>query len=196
MKLFAIGAFAIASLAASSALAQTQAQGPQNPGPVLPGVCSVSGEQVLLGSSAGQALQARMVQLAQEVQGEIAPYAQQVQTEYQALQQGASTIPADQLNQRRQALQQRVQEAQQLEQTRDNELRYTQSVQAKAIEDAARPIILAVYQERGCGVLLRGESIAYINPAMDITAAVVQRLNTALPTVSFNRMPFPAQPQS
>ena len=195
MKLFAIGAFAIASLAASSALAQAQ-QGPQNPGPVLPGVCSVSGEQILLASSAGQALQSRMVQLVQEVRGELQPYTQQMQTEYQALQQGASTIPADQLNQRRQQLQQRAQEAQQLEQTRDAELRYTQSVQAKAIEDAARPLILAVYQERGCGVLLRSESVAYINPAMDITDTVLQRLNSALPTLSFNRMPIPAQPQS
>ncbi|MGH7026967.1 OmpH family outer membrane protein [Brevundimonas sp.] len=194
MKLFAIGAFALASLTASAAMAQSQA--PANPGPVLPGVCSVSGEQILLGSAAGQALQARMVQLAQEAQGELAPYAQQIQTEYQALQQGASTIPADQLNQRRQQLEQRAREAQQLEQTRDAELRYTQGVQARAIEEAARPLILAVYQERGCGVLLRGESVAFINPAMDITGTVLQRLNTALPTLSFNRMTVPAQPQS
>ncbi len=193
MKLFAIGAFAAATLVASSALAQ---EAPQNPGPVLPGVCVVSGEQILLGSAAGQALQNRMVQLLQEVRGELQPYSQQIQTEYQALQQGAATIPADQLNQRRQQLQQRAQEAQQLEQTRDAELRYTQGVQAKAIEDAARPIIMAVYQERGCGVLLRSESVAYVNPAMDITDVVVQRLNTSLPSLTFNRMPVPAQPQS
>ena len=80
--------------------------------------------------------------------------------------------------------------------TRDAELRYTQGVQAKAIEDAARPIIMAVYQERGCGVLLRSESVAYVNPAMDITDVVVQRLNTSLPSLTFNRMPVPAQPQS
>ena len=114
MKLFAIGAFAIASLAASSALAQ--AQGPANPGPVIPGVCVYFNQQALAQSTVGQSVQTRMEQLAQEVQGEIAPYAQQLQTEYQALQAGASTIPADQLNQRRQALQQRAQEAQQLEQ--------------------------------------------------------------------------------
>ncbi len=194
MKLFAIGAFAIASLAASSALAQ--AQGPANPGPVIPGVCVYFNQQALAQSTVGQAVQTRMEQLAQEVQGEIAPYATQLQTEYQALQQGASTIPADQMNQRRQALQQRAQEAQQLEQTRDNELRYTLAEQRKKISEAIEPILVAVYQEKGCGILVDRESVFIMNPAMDVTPLVIQRLNTALPTLSFNRMPVPAQPQS
>ncbi|MBB4797855.1 outer membrane protein [Brevundimonas bullata] len=194
MKLFAIGAFAIASLAASSALAQ--AQGPANPGPVIPGVCVYFNQQALAQSTVGQAVQTRMEQLAQEVQGEIAPYATQLQTEYQALQQGAATIPADQLNQRRQALQQRAQEAQQLEQTRDNELRYTLGEQRKKISEAIEPILVAVYQEKGCGILVDRESVFIMNPAMDVTSLVIQRLNAALPTLSFNRMPVPAQPQS
>lgn len=194
MKLFAIGAFAIASLAASSALAQTQ--GPANPGPAIPGVCVYFNQQALAQSTVGQAVQTRMEQLAQEVQGEIAPYAQQLQTEYQALQAGASTIPADQLNQRRQALQQRAQEAQQLEQTRDNELRYTLAEQRKKISEAIEPILVAVYQEKGCGIMIDRESVFVMNPAMDVTPLVIQRLNAALPTLSFNRMPVPAQPQS
>jgi len=194
MKLFAIGAFAIASLAASSALAQ--AQGPANPGPVIPGVCVYFNQQALAQSTVGQAVQTRMEQLAQEVQGEIAPYATQLQTEYQALQQGAATIPADLLNQRRQALQQRAQEAQQLEQTRDNELRYTLGEQRKKISEAIEPILVAVYQEKGCGILVDRESVFIMNPAMDVTSLVIQRLNAALPTLSFNRMPVPAQPQS
>lgn len=194
MKLFAIGAFAIASLAASSALAQTQ--GPANPGPSIPGVCVYFNQQALAQSTVGQSVQTRMEQLAQEVQGEIAPYAQQLQTEYQALQAGASTIPADQLNQRRQALQQRAQEAQQLEQTRDNELRYTLAEQRKKISEAIEPILVAVYQEKGCGIMIDRESVFVMNPAMDVTPLVIQRLNAALPTLSFNRMPVPAQPQS
>ena len=193
MKLFAIGAFAIASLAASSALAQ--AQGPANPGPVIPGVCVYFNQQALAQSTVGQAVQARMEQLAQEVQGEIAPYATQLQTEYQNLQQGASTIPADQLNQRRQALQQRAQEAQQLEQTRDNELRYTLGEQRKKISEAIEPILVAVYQEKGCGILIDRESVFIMNPAMDVTPTVIQRVNAALPTLSFNRLPVPARTQ-
>jgi len=194
MKLFAIGAAALVSLTASAAMAQSQ--GPANPGPVIPGVCVYFNQQALAQSTVGQAVQARMEQLAKDVQGEIAPYATQLQTDYQALQAGASTIPADQLNQRRQALQQRAQEAQQLEQTRDNELRYTLGEQRKKISEAIEPILVAVYQEKGCGILVDRESVFIMNPAMDVTPLVIQRLNTALPTLSFNRMPVPAQPQS
>lgn len=194
MKLIAIGAFALASLTASAALAQ--AQGPANPGPAIPGVCVYFNQRVLAQSTSGQAVQTRMEQLAQEVQGELQPYATAIQTEVQALQQGATTIPADQMNQRRQALQQRIQEAQQLEGTRDNELRYTLAEQRRKISEAIEPLLVAVYQEKGCGIMIDRESVFIMNPSMDVTDTVIQRLNAQLPTLSFNRMPVPAQPQS
>ncbi len=194
MKLIAIGAFALASLTASAALAQSQ--GPANPGPAIPGVCVYFNQRVLAQSTVGQAVQARMEQLAQEVQGELQPYATAIQTEAQALQQGQATIPADQMNQRRQQLQQRIQEAQQLEATRDNELRYTLAEQRRKISEAIEPLLVAVYQEKGCGIMIDRESVFILNPAMDVTDTVIQRLNAQLPTLSFNRMPVPAQPQS
>ena len=194
MKLIALGAFALASLTASAALAQTQ--GPANPGPAIPGVCVYFNQRVLAQSTVGQAVQTRMEQLAQEVQGEIQPYAATIQSEAQALQQGAATIPADQMNQRRQQLQQRVQEAQQLEATRENELRYTLAEQRRKISEAIEPLLVAVYQEKGCGIMIDRESVFILNPAMDVTDTVIQRLNAQLPTLSFNRMPVPAQPQS
>ena len=194
MKLIAIGAFALASLTASAALAQTQ--GPANPGPAIPGVCVYFNQRVLAQSTVGQAVQTRMEQLAQEVQGELQPYATAIQTEAQALQQGAATIPADQMNQRRQALQTRIQEAQQLEGTRDNELRYTLAQQRQKISEAIEPLLVAVYQEKGCGIMIDRESVFIMNPAMDVTDTVIQRLNDQLPTLRFNRMPVPAQTQS
>ena len=54
----------------------------------------------------------------------------------------------------------------------------------------------AVYQEKGCGIMIDRESVFILNPAMDVTDTVIQRLNAQLPTLSFNRMPVPAQPQS
>jgi Skp family chaperone for outer membrane proteins len=192
MKALIIAASAVASLIATTASAQ-QAAAPQNPGPVVPGVCVYYNARLLAQSAAGQAVEARMQQLAQEVQGELQPYATTIQTEAQALQAGASSIPADQLQQRRQQLQQRAQEAQQLEATRENELRYTLAMQRQAITEAVSPILTALYQERGCGLLLDRESVFMMNPAMDVTDMAIQRLNTALPTLSFNRMPVPAQ---
>ena len=195
MKTLAIGAAAaLASLLAASA-ASAQTAGPANVGPAIPGVCVYFNQQLLAQSTSGQAVQARMEQLATEVQGELAPYATAIQTEAQALQAGAASIPADQQQQRRQALQQRVQEAQQLEQTRSEELRYTLSEQRRLISEAVEPVLVAVYQEKGCGILIDRESVFIMNPAMDVTATVIQRVNAALPTLSFNRLPVPARTQ-
>lgn len=189
MKLFAISAFALASLAAGSAAAQAQA--PANPGPVIPGVCVFHNDRMLAQSTAGQSVQAGMQRLITEVQGELQPYGAAIQTEAQALQQGGAA--ADPQGTRRQALQQRAQEAQQLEQTRQQELQYTQGLQIRAIAQAADPILVAVYQERGCGLMLDRSAVYISNPAMDVTDIVIQRLNTALPSLSFNRSPVPVQ---
>lgn len=189
MKIFAIGAFALASLVASTAVAQTQ--GPQNPGPNIPGVCVYFNQRLLATSTAGQAVQARMEQLATEVQGELSPYATTIQNEITSLQQGGQAADPD--GARRTALQARIQEAQTLEQTRQDELRYTLSEQRRQISAAVEPILVAVYQERGCGILIDRESVFILNPAMDVTDVVIERLNTQLPTLSFNRLPVPAQ---
>jgi len=191
MKLFAIGAFALASLAAGSAAAQAQA--PANPGPVVPGVCVFHNDRLLAQSTAGQSVQAGMQRLVTEVQGELAPYGASLQTEAQALQQGGQAADPD--GSRMRALQARAQEAQQLEQRRQAELQYTQQMQVRTIAQAADPILVAVYQERGCGLLLDRSAVYIFNPAMDVTDIVIQRLNTALPSVTFNRMEVPAQLQ-
>lgn len=195
MKTIAIAAAAAASLIATAASAQ-QATTPQNPGPQIPGVCVYHNARLFAQSSVGQAVETRMQQLAQEVQTELQPYATSLQTEAQQLQTSGSTLQPDELNRRRQALQQRAQEAQQLEATRENELRYTLGMQRQAITEAVSPILTALYQEKGCGLLLDRESVFMMNPAMDVTDLAIQRLNTALPTLSFNRMTVPAQTQA
>ena len=193
MKLLAIGAFALASFVAIAAptAASAQTAGPQNPGPAIPGVCVYFNQRLLAQSTVGQAVQARLEQLATEVQGELSPYGTAIQTEITALQQGGQAADPD--GSRRAALQQRVQEAQGLEQTRQDELRYTLGEQRRLISAAVEPILVAVYQERGCGILLDRESVFIMNPAMDVTDTVIERLNAALPTLSFNRLPVPVQ---
>lgn len=189
MKILAIGAFALASLVASTAVAQTQ--GPANPGPAIPGVCVYFNQRLLAQSLVGQSVQTRMATLATEVQGELAPYYSTIETEVTQLQQGGAAADPD--GSRRTAVQQRIREAQQLEQTRENELRYTQSEQVRLISNAVEPILVALYQERGCGIMLNRESVFIMNPAMDVTDTVIERLNASLSSLTFNRLPVPAQ---
>lgn len=176
------------AFSAQAAAAQTQLT---NPGPAIAGVCVYHNERLLAQSTAGQSLNQGMQRLVQEVQGELQPYATSIQSEAQRIQQ----LPQDQQGQPMQALQQRIQEAQQLEQTRDVELRYTRAQQINVIATAVDPIIVAVYQERGCGLLLDRQSVYVLNPAMDITDVVIQRLNTQLPSLSFTRQSPPVEQQ-
>ncbi len=195
MKLLALGAFAATALIAGAASAQNApAQPGVNHGPALTGVCIYAPQRVLVQSTAGQSLQTGLQRLAEEVRGELQPYAANIQSEAQQLQQGGQAADPD--GSRRRAWQQRLEEAQQLEQTREAELRYTEAMQTQQIGNAAGPIIAAVYQERNCSILLDRSSVFLGNPAMDITDVILQRLNQALPTLpAFNRMPVPAQPQ-
>ena len=159
----------VIALSAQAASAQTQLT---NPGPAIPGMCVYHNERMLAQSSAGQSLNQGMQRLVQEVQGELTPYGTAIESEAQ-----------------------RIQEAQQLEQTRDTELRYTRAQQINAIATAVDPIVVAVYQERGCGMLVDRESVYVMNPAMDITDTVIERLNSALPSLSFTRQSPPPQQQ-
>ncbi|WP_372707262.1 OmpH family outer membrane protein [Brevundimonas sp.] len=191
MKLLAFGTFALAALAATSASAQDASFGP-----ALPGVCVYHHDRLLAQSTAGQAVQAGMQRLGQEVDVELLPYQQFVVTERQALQQGQGTIPQADFQTRAQALEVRYQEGQQRAQVLQNELRYTQGLQLQAIAQAADPVIMALYTERGCGILISRDGVLRVNPAMDITEAAVQRVNAALPTLSFTRMTVPAGQQA
>lgn len=192
MRNYLVGALAVLAISATAATAQTQA--PQNPGPVIPGVCVFHNARLLAQSTAGQSLQSGMQALTQQVRTELQPYSDSITSELQAIQSAGQTIPQGEQQQRVQALQQRVNELQELEQTRQVELAYTQQQQMLAIATAVDPIIVQVYQERGCGLLVDRESVYLLNPAMDITEVVVQRLNQALPSLSFGRMTPPAQP--
>ncbi len=188
MKILAFGAFTLALLTGSAAAAQDQ-----NFGPAIPGVCVYHHDRLLAQSTAGQSVQAGMTRLQQEVQAELAPYEQFIQSESQQLQQGRGTIPQADFATREQALATRYQEARNLAQTREGELRYTQAMQLQQIAQATDPIILALYAERGCGILLSREAVMRVNPAMDLTDAAVQRVNAALPSLSFSRLQVPAQ---
>jgi len=193
MKLIAIGAFAVATLAAGAASAQSQ-PAPLSHGPVVTGVCVYSPQVLLANSTSGQSLVAGMQRLGEEVRGELAPYGASLETEANALQTGGQAADPD--GSRGRAWQARLQEAQQLEQTRSNELRYTERLQTQTIVNAARPIIAALYQEKGCSILIDGGSVLAVNPQMDLTEAAVQRLNQALPSLpQFTRSPVPAQAQ-
>ncbi|OGN44325.1 MAG: hypothetical protein A2623_04575 [Caulobacterales bacterium RIFCSPHIGHO2_01_FULL_70_19] len=196
MKILATSALAIAAvLFAGSAQAQAQQPTVQHGAPIA-GLCALNLQGVFARSTAGQGLNARLQELQQEIAGELAPYQQTIEAEDQALSTSGASLPEAERQQRTQALQQRFAEFQQLRQTRLQELEYTEFMQRRALGAAVDPIVAAVYQERGCSILLNRAEVFYLNPQMEISELVLQRLNQQLPSLpAFNRMPVPVQQQ-
>ena len=187
----ASAAFAQAQPARPAAAAPAQGAFPSRPGPVIAGVCVVDNEGALTGSSVGRAFQTRMQALAQQVDAELRPQQQSLQTEATAVQALAQGAPR---TQRENALRTRAQTLQNLAVQRQNELEYTQRLQLQRLSNELRPVLDQVYAARGCGLLIAREAVVAMNPAMDITPAVVAGLNTRIQTITFDRSPVPQQP--
>lgn len=192
MKLTAFATAALAALAVAGSATAQPAQ-PTNPGPVIPGVCTYSNERALGGSMVGQAVSARLEQLNQAVQAEMQPEATAIETEAATLEQSQATMPPEEFGQRATALQERLRNYQILGQTRQAEMQYTQQLQIQQIAATLDPILVQIYQERGCGLLLDRTAMYGANPAMDVTDRVIEVLNTQLQTLSFDRSALPQQ---
>lgn len=192
MKTLALGVIAAATLTAGSALAQDVTHGA-----AIAGLCLYSPQQVLATSTAGQSVDAGLQRLAQEVSAELQPYATDLEQRQTALNAAAGQLngaqPSAALQQQAAEGQQRAQEFANLRSQRTNELAYTREMQIEAIGAAVTPIVQAVYQERGCSVLMSRSAALIFNPQMDLTETVLQRLNQALPSLSFNRMTVPPE---
>lgn len=183
---------AAAALAVAGSVNAQPAQ-PTNPGPVIAGVCTYNNQRTLGASMVGQAVSARLEQLTQSVQAELQPEATAIEAEASALEQSRATLPADQFGQRATALQERLRNYQILGQQRQAELQYTEQLQLQQIATTLDPIVVQVYQERGCGLLLDRTAMYGANPAMDVTDRVIEILNTQLQTLTFDRSALPQQ---
>lgn len=166
------------------------AAAPSNPGPVIAGVCVLDGAAAIGNSAAGRAANTRLQTLTQQVQAELQAQRTPLTTEATAI----NALPEAQRAARSQALQPRVQAFQTLANTREQELRLTQSQAVQRIENELQAVVSQIYVQRGCGLMLDRAAVVYTNPAIDVTPAAIAALNTRLPTITFNRSTLPATP--
>ena len=205
--LTAISALALMSPAAG-ALAQTAAKSkpkaaavsapaaaPAPPPPLqlgagIPGVCVFSEEAAVSRSSAGDTINKRMQQLGAQVQAELGPEQTSLDADIKAF----KALPQDQQQAQGPALQQRVQDFETKRALRQRELETTLRKAIGRVDGELEPIIRVVVATRSCGLLLKADNAIYAaNPTMDITSAVIEKLNTKLPSVTFDREHLDAQ---
>ncbi len=180
--------------AAAAAPAAKAALPPLTLGAAIPGVCLFSEEGAVSRSSAGEAINKRMQQLAAQVQAELGPEQTSLDADIKTFKDKAASLPQDQQQQQGSALQQRMQDFDGKRAQRQKELEATLRKAINRVDVELEPIVRTVVSGRSCGLLLKADTAIYAaNPQMDITTSVIEQLNTKLPTVTFDREHLDAQ---
>lgn len=199
-KLGAVAAGAAAALIFSTtAFAQAQpaatpAPAPLSHGPALPGVCVLDAQQAIGTSTVGQHVNTRMQQLIQQVSTELQPEQTVISNEAKALESGRATMDKAAWEKRANDLATRGAAFERKAAQRQRELELTNQKAINRVAQEMDPVIVQVYQQRRCSVLLDGRSVMAANPAMDITSAVVTGLNAKIQQFAFERERIEQQP--
>lgn len=138
---------------------------------------------VLRQSSVGKDMYAQVEGLAKKMETEFSPENKKLQADVQALQNQAAVLSAEvrqqkikELETRRAAFQKKVQDRQAAIQNGLGTARTT-------VEKALGPILEKIMVERGANLLLDRGLVVLGATDLDVTATVIQRLNTSLPKV-------------
>jgi outer membrane protein len=198
------GAAALILLSAAQASAQTTSHKAAaasvapagttiNYGPPITGLCVFSNEAALGTSAVGKAAATRLQQLRAQASAELSGEQASLQEDIKAFQAKRASLTQDQIQAQGAPLEERAQALNQKATQRQRELEYTAQHARVRVDQAMEPLVRAVFEERHCSVLLNGDSVMAANPAMDITSAVVTRLNATMSTITFDRETPPAQ---
>jgi outer membrane protein len=191
----AILTLATASLAQTRGGAAASAGPPLSFGPAIPGMCVYSEGQIFGQSKVGQSVQARMKMLASEVNAELQPEADAINTEKKTLDASASTMAQATLQQRAQALQVRFNNFEKRASQRNEELKQTQAKEVQEMERQLQPVLTQLFQQNRCSILLEREQagVAAVNPAMDFSGQAVAGLDGRVQTLTFDRVHLDTQ---
>src|SRR5579859_7158241 len=110
-------------------------------GPPVPGVCVLSKEGAVYASAAGKAMLARLDQLNGQAEAELKGQQTGIQTDAKALEAQKASLPADQFQQRGQALQQRENDLQRTAQLRKAEMQLTQQKALQTFGGYMDPVV-------------------------------------------------------
>lgn len=181
---------ALSLSASSAALAQAAAPAAApavTHGPALPGVCVLSIEGAIGGSSVGKYVSTRMEQIITQVNSELNAEKTAIDNEAKSLDGQRATLDANTYEQRAAALQVRANGLQRKASLRDREVNATQQKALARVGQELDPIIRQVYQQRQCSVLMSRDALVIANPAMDITPQVITGLNGKIVQFTFDR---------
>jgi outer membrane protein len=160
------------------------AQVTQASGAPLAGLCVYS-ENVILGQSqVGASANQQLSQLQTSINNELRAARDKLVADDQALTAKKAQLSAADFAAQGAALQARARDLQALANTRNGQLTRTRDGAIAQISKAALPLLNASLTAHGCAIVLDKGPVYSVNPAMDLTAEVMQRLNATLPATT------------
>jgi Skp family chaperone for outer membrane proteins len=158
-------------------------------------------ERVLTTSVAGRDVEAKLRQIAEQMQAELQPEQTAVQTEAQALQTATRGQTPEQiqrnssLNQRVQAFNTRAEAFRAQQVTRARDLEYTRQQALIEFNRQVEPIVMEVMNARRAGVVVDRSSVQIMAEGVDATADIISRLDQRVRTINVTRQSAPAPQQ-
>lgn len=154
-------------------------------------------ERVLRESAVGQHIQARVVEIRDEIDAELAAISGPIQTETQAINTETANMTEEGVRNRPdlvariQTVNEQVAEFEQTRRLRQQELVATERQAMRPVFEALQEVLEEVVAERGIDILVDRSQLVFATADVDITPAVIAALDSRLPTVPVNRARLP-----
>lgn len=149
---------------------------------------------VLRQSKVGKDMYAQVETLAKKMETDFKPENTKLQADVQALQSQAPMMTPEARQQKVKELEARRQAFQKKVQDRQNAIQAGLAKSRTQVEQALGPILEKIMVERSANLLLDRGLVVLGATDLDVTAAVIGRLNTALPKVTVTPIAAPAKP--
>jgi outer membrane protein len=157
----------------------------------------INQQRVLAQSVVGQHISTRLGAIQQEMAAELSAMNLLIQQETERLSAETAIMTPEQVQSRPdlvsriQTLNRSIQEYEAARRVREQEFTYTERQAMRPVLEALQPILEEIFQENDLDILVDRANIVFSSPDVDISAAVIERLNVQLPSVSVNRVRLP-----
>jgi outer membrane protein len=190
-KIMALAACAGAASLASAPQALAQGAGAAQPtinfGPPVQGVCVFDFDRTLATSTVGKYVETRLGQIGQQVNAELTSEKNSIDAEARTLDSQRSTLDQNTLEQRAASLQVRQNALERKAQLRQREMQATEQTAVNRVANEMQPLVAQAAQAKTCSIVLARASVVAVNPAMDLTPAVITALNGKVTQFAFER---------
>ena len=156
-------------------------------------------ERVLRQSAVGQHIAARIGEIRNEIDAELTALGQPIQAEQEALEAETAALSPEaiqarpDLMSRIQTLNTNAREFEATRQRRQQELVATERQAMRPVLEALQEVLQEVVAEQGIHILVDRSNLVFATEDVDISPAVIERMNARLPTVPVNRVRLPEQ---